>query len=229
MNLYIYSDESGVFDYIHNEYFVFSGLIFLSKESKDNYERKYKSVEKEISKNYFCDIELKAKDIKNKEKRRLFNVLNDCYKFSCIIKQQRIYKQIFLNKKSKQRYLDYAFKMGLKCTLSDLIKKQIINKDDIENLTVYCDEHTTATDGKYELRELLLNEFKYGTFNSDYMTYYAPLFSNLKDIKLKFCDSKNFPLIRGADIIANRIYGLSINNKFDKIKEIKNINVKFLP
>lgn len=36
MNLYIYSDESGVFDNKHEKYFVFGGLIFLSKFEKDN-------------------------------------------------------------------------------------------------------------------------------------------------------------------------------------------------
>ena len=32
MNIYIYSDESGVFDKEHNDYFVFGGLIFLGIE-----------------------------------------------------------------------------------------------------------------------------------------------------------------------------------------------------
>ena len=31
MNIYIYSDESGVFDKEHNDYFVFGGLILLGK------------------------------------------------------------------------------------------------------------------------------------------------------------------------------------------------------
>lgn len=35
MDLFIYSDESGVFDKVHNEIFVYGGLIFLGKEEKD--------------------------------------------------------------------------------------------------------------------------------------------------------------------------------------------------
>ena len=35
MNLFVYSDESGVFDHKHNDLFVFGGLVFLSKEDKD--------------------------------------------------------------------------------------------------------------------------------------------------------------------------------------------------
>ena len=34
MNIYIYSDESGVFDKEHNDYFVFGGLIFWEQKTK---------------------------------------------------------------------------------------------------------------------------------------------------------------------------------------------------
>ena len=48
MDLFIYSDESGVFDKAHNEIFVYGGLIFLGKEEKDDYNRKYLAAEKAI-------------------------------------------------------------------------------------------------------------------------------------------------------------------------------------
>ena len=41
MNIFIYSDESGVFDKVHNKYFVFGGIMFLSKDERDNFNRKY--------------------------------------------------------------------------------------------------------------------------------------------------------------------------------------------
>ncbi len=46
MNIYIYSDESGVFDQTHNSFFVFGGLIFLSKQSRDEWSRRYIHAEK---------------------------------------------------------------------------------------------------------------------------------------------------------------------------------------
>lgn len=52
MNIYIYSDESGVFDYLHNDIFVFGGLIFLSKEEKDIASRKYIHAESKIRSKY---------------------------------------------------------------------------------------------------------------------------------------------------------------------------------
>lgn len=35
MDVYVYSDESGVFDSVHNDYFVFGGIIFFDKKNKD--------------------------------------------------------------------------------------------------------------------------------------------------------------------------------------------------
>ena len=52
MNIFIYSDESGVFDKIHNEYFVFGGLILLGKDSKEEWERLYRNAEIAITPKY---------------------------------------------------------------------------------------------------------------------------------------------------------------------------------
>ena len=72
MNLYIYSDESVVFDYKHEEYFIFGGIIYLSKSNRDNDIRKYLSLEKKIRKNTKIKEELKANSLPAKHKRRLF-------------------------------------------------------------------------------------------------------------------------------------------------------------
>lgn len=48
MNIYIYSDESGVFDYIYNKYYVFAGVIILGDEEHDYWRRKCATVEKDI-------------------------------------------------------------------------------------------------------------------------------------------------------------------------------------
>lgn len=46
MNIFVYSDESGVMDKKHNKYFVFGGVMFLSKEEKDNASHQYVAAEK---------------------------------------------------------------------------------------------------------------------------------------------------------------------------------------
>ena len=147
--------------------------------------------------------------------------------FSIVIKQQNVLNRIYANKKSKQRYLDYAYKIGLKKVFQKLIDSKIINSNEVERLYVFNDEHTTATNGRYELKEALEAEFKNGTFNYDWNKFYPPIFENLKEIKLEYCNSAKKPHIRMADIIANKAYYLS---KARKIDELQNkMIVHFLP
>ena len=57
MDIYVYSDESGVFDVAHNDYFVFGGIILLGKNAKDNCARKYSHVEKVLRSNKSVGID----------------------------------------------------------------------------------------------------------------------------------------------------------------------------
>ena len=231
MDIFVYSDESGVFDPIHNEYFVFSGVICLSKDEKDNCLRKYLGLERELRHraNYDKEKELKATDITIPEKRKLFNIMKKNYKFCVIVDQKKVNENVLTNKKTKQRFLDYAFQMGLKNALKSLISREIINYDDVKNIYVFCDEHNTATNGRYELQEGLFQEFKIGTFNWSYNIYFEPLFKKIDSVNVEFLCSKKQPLIRASDIIANRIYFHCTRNEFDKIKEVENLFVKYLP
>lgn len=45
MDIFVYSDESGVFDVKHNDIYVFGGLILLGKEERDVCARKYLAVD----------------------------------------------------------------------------------------------------------------------------------------------------------------------------------------
>ncbi|MCQ5127406.1 DUF3800 domain-containing protein [Blautia producta] len=228
MNLYVYTDESGVFDKYHNDIYVYGGIILLSKDQRDICARKYSHAEQCIRGNKYAeDQELKASFVSNREKGKLFRSLNEYIKFGVVIDESRILDSIFKDKKTKQRYLDYAYKIGLKRCLSDLIQKNILNPNKIHDICVYADEHTTATDGRYELKEGLEQEFKYGTYNRNYSTYFEPLIPWMNTINLKFCNSSCVPLIRAADIVANRIYSYAIR---DNCKELDHkIHLTYLP
>ena len=220
MDLFIYSDESGVFDKEHNEIFVYGGLIFLGKKQKDEYIRRYIAAEKIIRGEKYTDgNELKACRITNKEKGKLYRSMGNAIKFGVIINQKNVLDRIFLNKKDKQRYLDYAYKIGLKKALQQLITAGVIDKN-IDNIFVYNDEHSTATNGRYELREGLEQEFKLGTYNMQYNKFFPPLFETMKGIQLEFCDSRKVTLIRAADIVANRIYYMALNRKLENLSGI---------
>ncbi len=215
MNIYIYTDESGVFDHINNDYFVFGGVIYLSKTKRNIATRKYHAVEAIIQRHY--QGELKANVLSNVDKGKIFRSLNNTIKFGVIIDQKKVHEKIFDNKKSKQRYLDYAYKIMIKRLLTHLDSVGTMSLETIENINIYCDEHTTATNGRYELREGILAELKDGTFNHNYRRFFPPICNNIKNVRLSFCDSKTTTLIRAADIVANRIYRHAVINDVEKI------------
>lgn len=230
MDIYVYSDESGVFDVAHNDYFVFGGIIFLGKEAKDNFSRKYAHVEKVLrkSKSVDFDYELKAAQLTNSEKSQLFRSLNNVFKFGVVINQKRLHSKIFEYKKTKQRYLDYAYKIALKRALKSLIDSDVIDVNEVNSLHVYVDEHTTATDGRYELRESIEQEFKLGVVNFQYGSYYPPIFPGIKYVELKYCNSSSVRLVRAADIVANRIYHWVVTNQIND-QNRDNMFICFLP
>ena len=219
MNIFVYTDESGVFDNVHNDIYVFGGIIFLDRETKDICSRKYINAEKAIrGTKYTHNAELKACIVSNKEKSKLFRSLNSYIKFGVVINQKYILERIFSSKKDKQRYLDYAYKIGLKRCFEKLIAEGSININEVENIYIYADEHTTATNGRYELKEGLEQEFKNGTYNYKYDMFFPPLFPKMKSICLEFCNSEQRTLIRAADIIANKIYSKSIHDDLDALR-----------
>lgn len=214
MDIYIYSDESGVFDKVHNDIYVYGGVVFLSKEDKDNFTRKYSAAEKRIfqSGSYKKGTELKACKVTNKEKNKLYRSANQVIKFGVVVNQARILDSIYQNKKSKQRYLDFAYKIGLKKMFQAMIHNGTIVPAEVENIYIVADEHTTATDGRYELREALEQEFRIGTHNFNKMKFHPPIFQNLKNVTLAFGNSNNVILVRTADIVANNIFYKAKNN-----------------
>ncbi|MDO4794222.1 MAG: DUF3800 domain-containing protein, partial [Filifactor alocis] len=127
------------------------------------------------------------------------------------------------------RYLDYAYKIAVKKALENMVRDKLFDIKDVERIYFYVDEHTTATNGKYELREGLEQELKNGTYNREYSKFFPPIFPDILSIHLEFCNSKSKLLIRAADIIANRIYYLSSSNQVEKIKQIQNLCIINLP
>ena len=65
MDIYVYSDESGVFDINHNEYYVYGGVIFLNKNDRDVMNRKYKNIERTLKNNNENLLLVKSSTLKN--------------------------------------------------------------------------------------------------------------------------------------------------------------------
>lgn len=218
VNIFVYSDESGVLDVAHNDIYVFGGLIVLSSEDKEEWSRRYSAAERRIrfKGDYHKGQEIKASVVSNQEKLELYKALNGCHRFGVVIDQKKINHRIFDSKKSKQRYLDYAYKIGVKRAFEQMIDEGIIRANDVEHVYFFVDEHTTATDGRYELREALEQEFKHGTFNGTWDKFFPPIFEQVKSVELEYCNSAVKILVRAADVVANRIFYLARTNSLEK-------------
>ena len=220
MNIFVYADESGVFDRIHNDVFVFGGLIFLGNDERDEGQRRYRSVEKVQRRAGAArgHREMKAIYLTNKEKSSMFRAMNPYHRFGVVVNQQNVLTNIFENKKSKQRFLDYVFKRGLTSALQNMLIRQEIKAEDVENIYVFMDEHTTATDGRYELGESLESEFKTGTYNQTWNRFFPPLSPGMKAVQLQLKDSCQDSLVRAADITANKLYYAATSKQYDLVR-----------
>lgn len=115
-SVYIYSDESGVFDKTHHKLFVYSGLACVGQDKASILTRNYLLAEKAIRKSpkYKDKPELKACILEKDDKRKLYRVIGDCYKFVIEVDLSKLQDERFSSRLNQQRYLDYAFKRGIK-------------------------------------------------------------------------------------------------------------------
>lgn len=112
-----------------------------------------------------------------------------------------------------------------------MIEEEKISAKDVEQIFFFVDEHSTATNGRYELQEALAQEFKHGTHNYNYSCFYPPIFPALNGISVQFCNSATKTLIRSADIVANKLYYLARKHDADSRRAIldKFYSVEWLP
>lgn len=211
MKLYVFSDESGVFDRVHADLFVYGGVIILGKTNYDAIVNKHRSLERRLRREdpSLKNVpEIKAAYLNLKQRKRLFNLqVPQCVRFGIVIDQQRVYKQIYQTKQDKQRFLDYALKRGIKHAIESANTSGLILKKEINCMSIVVDEHSTATSGKYTFKETVDEEFRRGTYSPNYDKFFPPLFSlDFPCIPVSYCDSKKVVGVRIADITANWIY-----------------------
>lgn len=221
-NIYFYFDDSGVLHKNHdNEYFVYAGFVFESKESKEGASRKYRNAVKNIKRKTNRNDEIKSFGLKNSHRRSLYNVLRFEQSLSAAVHIPRVYDHILGSKKSIHRYKDYVLKRIVKSKLQELIAMGNLNASDDINIHIFVDEQATASDGFYSLRDSIYEEIKKGISNYDYGTFHKPLFTGNVEINVEFCDSKSNYLIQASDILANRIWCSYIKDNA-KLRNIPN-------
>lgn len=227
----IFIDDSGVFcENPTEEYFVYSGYVFVGADQRESANREYRTLSDKIRKEIGLTGELKASNLSNRtHKRALVNVLKKYEKFTCVVKLQDVYPHIRKDSRSINRYKDYALKIALKRKLADMINRGILDADATQTiLNVYIDEQPTSTDGFYTLEQSIYEEFRHGIANFNYAVQHPSVFSGVLALTVKFCDSKGNYLVQAADILANRM-NASYNNNVPELRSLERHTIVTFP
>lgn len=201
MRYYLYIDESGV---LHpnskSDYFVFAGLL-VTEEMKDvitdNYSNALETLKsnKGLSKN----VEMKASKMKTDDKVFLLsNLRKNCRQVFIITNIRRLREETFQTTVNINRYKNYM--------LTKMVEQIFALGwlEDCEYLQLNIDNQNiayTAIDN--------LESYLHITFNEDIIRY-QDIFDEYNidyvEFSVKYRDSKNFPLIQAADLMANTKY-----------------------
>lgn len=205
--LYIYSDESGVFDQAHYDLFVYGGLLFPSKEIRERARQTYDKTEKSIRSKKQSQEELKGSTLSPEDNLKLLHTLDPYLKFACLIDQKAVSASMFRDKKTKQRYLDYVFEDGLRNVIDQLIHKNALSQSNISAVNVAFDRHTVATNNAYELTEGLETELALGSCDFARNECLQALFPSAKGkVAFRFGESDKEILIRAADVVCHHVF-----------------------
>lgn len=228
--IYINMDDSGVLikGKIDDPIFVYGGIIFLSKEEKDNFLRQYSALVNIIKPKYctklqndnsindnFCLThysrtckydcpELKSSLLKNSDKRRFLNLIKNYHCSVAIVDNNKLYNSITKDKASKGRFKDYVVRRLVKEIIKQLISENQVNPDEPVKLILNLDEQSTKSNGYYDLKSGIIEELQYGIVNYNYDTFFTPILSNV-EVEINHQDSYKSLCVQAADLIVGEI------------------------
>lgn len=228
--IYINMDDSGVLvkNRASEPIFVYGGIVFLSKEEKDNFIRLYSSLVNQIKPKYCNDFqldnslskqyclthfkssckydcpELKSSLLNNSDKRRFLNLIKKYICSVAIVDNSRIYDTIIGDKASRGRFKDYITKRLIKEIVKQLISENKINPENPVRLILNLDEQTTKSNGYYSLKSSIIEELQYGITNYNYDTFFTPILNDVS-VSIRHQNSYNSLCVQAADLIVGEI------------------------
>jgi hypothetical protein len=226
----IFLDDSGIFTKNPTDpYFIYAGYVFLGYSDQSGAKRQYRSLSNSIRTSLNHSGELKAWNLRDaKHKRALVNVLKGYESMACVVFLPSIRRSIIEDRLSIHRYKDYALKISIKRKLETLINSGKLDASKPTDLKIYIDEQHTSTNGFYNLRETIREEFVNGIRNLDYGSFHPPLFTNDMTITVQYCDSSANYLIQASDLLANRL-NRSFNHNKPKLRQLPKLHIVSLP
>lgn len=213
--IHIYIDDSGRLE-PHSRYFVYAGYCFIEDKPKNKAKSIYKKMVKQISKENEFDFELKASNLKDYSHRNsLYKVLRQEMTFSVAIDNHNLRDYILQDKKSRQRFKDYAIRRIIKKLFNKLISHGYINSDEDIELFLNIDQQGFATNGLYGLGDGIFEELHEGIYNFSYGKFFEAILTGDFKVSTKSCVSENDYLIQAADILANRVWNSYVINDYN--------------
>lgn len=124
--------------------------------------------------------------------------------------------------------MDYAFKRGIKTSMLSLIKRGSIFKEDDFSIDIVMDQRTVATNGKFNLAESILHELRGEIMSRISFNCFPTVLPSLHEVNVRYANSDREPLIRAADIIANRVLFECKHGEMNNIMK-PNLFLQYLP
>lgn len=215
--IYFVIDDSGKIDH-KNTYLIYGGFVFLSKGSLTNFNYRYRNYVNKIRTHYKEDKEIKSNILKYKDRKKFLEEFKNDYSFALAILNENLYDHIKKDAKAKGRFIDYGLKRCIKMVLKDLIKKDVINRNDSLELEILIDNQTIKSNGLYDLEKSIQKELTKG-MKPILEANYMPLFKDLK-VHVYYGDSKKSLSIQASDILAG-----TVRKKMISKEEITFLNV----
>lgn len=210
--IHLFIDDSGRLENNSN-YFIYAGHCFIGDDAKNKAKGRYKKLVLKIKEVKEFDFELKASNLTDfNDRYSLFKILKFELSFSVAIKISNLKSYILADKKSRQRFKDYALRRIVKKLFQSLIDQGLVDPEQEIELHVNIDQQGFATNGLYGLGDGIFEELHEGIHNFNYGTFYPPILTGDFNVLTRSCVSENDYLIQAADILANRIWNSYVQN-----------------
>lgn len=238
--IFINMDDSGVL-HTNEKCCIYGGIVFTSKLSQENFERKYKNIlnrikckycQSDISKCLHICPEIKDTNIKSQHKRWVWNLIKKETCFAVIIDNKRVNSSIMNDKNSRGRYRDYTQRIIIKKVIDKLIKDGYVDPNLPVKLIIRIDQQATATNTNRDFVKDIEKELTIGMTNFEYNKIHKPILFSELSIDLKYVLSHRHISIQASDFIAGETRRIILSNldNLTMLRKLDYLNVKvFLP
>ena len=211
--IHLFIDDSGRLEKNSN-YFVYAGHCFIGDSPKNKAKGRYKKLVHQIAEANNFEFELKASNLENMNHRSsLYRILQNEISFDVSMKVLNLKEYILADKKSRQRFKDYAIRRVVKKLFQHLITQNLIDPNQDIELHINIDQQGFATNGLYGLGDGVFEELHEGIYNFNYGKFYSPILNADFSVNTRSCVSENDYLIQAADILANRVWNSYVHNR----------------